>query len=549
VRTPADGSDTEVEYIYDGLGRLSDVIVHRRNGLLVTEQFSYGYNDVQSIDWACLPNGGCVDYTYDNIGRLTFVENKDSLDTVLSSFAYGVYADGQRAWSTETDELGIVTDIDWGYDNINRVVSEDFVVDGVPGDNYSHVYDMVGNRVSKTVNANATTFSYNSKDQLTQEVSTTETIDYYYDLNGSLIQKSVVGGDVTDYAYNLQNRLSEVRLNNIFVADYLYNPDGICVERYDGTDTTAYLIDPANHTGYPQTLKESDSSNSRVYIIGSDVLGQADGSSGMKSFLYDGHGSVRQLANDNGTVAESYGYDAYGNDIGFNAATAGTSLLYTGETYDPSVGMYYLDARYYDPATARLNRPDPFSGNIFDPQSLHDYAYCHGNPVNGIDPSGRLFSNLLYGRIVHTKIGVDFRESGIDAISDRSIKYILGVELSWWGLNRPDLVERATGEVYEIKPTGSYLAGAAQLGWYIALLNTNDPLGRTWIPGVSYMPPSMVDIDPLTFAIVSPPISGVILYEVVDLKPAVAMVTAYAAYRVSQSVSTAIMLNSLAPAF
>lgn len=31
---------------------------------------------------------------------------------------------------------------------------------------------------------------------------------------------------------------------------------------------------------------------------------------------------------------------------------------------------------------------DPFGGNHYDPQSLHKYSYAHGDPVNGIDPSG-----------------------------------------------------------------------------------------------------------------------------------------------------------------
>jgi len=37
---------------------------------------------------------------------------------------------------------------------------------------------------------------------------------------------------------------------------------------------------------------------------------------------------------------------------------------------------------------------DPFAGNFEDPQSLHKYLYTHGDPVNGIDPSGE-FVHLL----------------------------------------------------------------------------------------------------------------------------------------------------------
>jgi len=44
---------------------------------------------------------------------------------------------------------------------------------------------------------------------------------------------------------------------------------------------------------------------------------------------------------------------------------------------------------YLNPDTGRFNRLDPWSGNNFDPQSLHKYAYAHCDPINGIDPTGR----------------------------------------------------------------------------------------------------------------------------------------------------------------
>jgi RHS repeat-associated protein len=63
-------------------------------------------------------------------------------------------------------------------------------------------------------------------------------------------------------------------------------------------------------------------------------------------------------------------------------------LLYTGEFYDSQLAQYYLRARWYNPATGRFNRTDPFSGSSQDPQSLHKYLYAHCNPVNNTDPMG-----------------------------------------------------------------------------------------------------------------------------------------------------------------
>ena len=94
-----------------------------------------------------------------------------------------------------------------------------------------------------------------------------------------------------------------------------------------------------------------------------------------------------------GATAQLYSFDAYGNALGFNPTTAKTEFLYSGEQFDAKIGQQYLRARYYDPSTGRFNRLDPFFGNLNDPQSLHKYTYVHGDPINGIDPSG-LFMSL-----------------------------------------------------------------------------------------------------------------------------------------------------------
>ena len=66
-----------------------------------------------------------------------------------------------------------------------------------------------------------------------------------------------------------------------------------------------------------------------------------------------------------------------------------TSLGYSGEHFDAKAQQQYLRARFYNPANGRFNRLDPFAGNMQDPQSLHKYAYVHGDPIGGVDPSGR----------------------------------------------------------------------------------------------------------------------------------------------------------------
>ncbi len=122
-------------------------------------------------------------------------------------------------------------------------------------------------------------------------------------------------------------------------------------------------------------------------------------------FTFDGHGSTRVLIDVAGAIAQLFAYDAYGQAIGFNPAEALTEFLYSGEQFDAKIGQQYLRARYYDPATGTFNRLDPFFGNLNDPQSLHNYLYCHADPVSYTDPSGKLIGAMVTCGIVGSLLG------------------------------------------------------------------------------------------------------------------------------------------------
>ncbi|OPZ88489.1 MAG: tRNA nuclease WapA precursor [Firmicutes bacterium ADurb.Bin419] len=51
-------------------------------------------------------------------------------------------------------------------------------------------------------------------------------------------------------------------------------------------------------------------------------------------------------------------------------------------------GLYYLNARHYDPGTARFLEMDTYTGNISDPLSLNLYSYCRNEPIMYTDPTG-----------------------------------------------------------------------------------------------------------------------------------------------------------------
>ena len=77
-----------------------------------------------------------------------------------------------------------------------------------------------------------------------------------------------------------------------------------------------------------------------------------------------------------------------------SGATASGDAFFNKVTFAGSIadasGLLYMNARYYNPATARFLSQDTYTGSAFDPWTQHLYAYCNNNPVNMIDPTGHV---------------------------------------------------------------------------------------------------------------------------------------------------------------
>jgi RHS repeat-associated protein len=67
---------------------------------------------------------------------------------------------------------------------------------------------------------------------------------------------------------------------------------------------------------------------------------------------------------------------------------------FNGEPPDQVTGHYLLGNGYraFNPVLMRFNSPDSLSP--FDEGGLNAYAYCAGDPVNRVDPSGHMFGFL-----------------------------------------------------------------------------------------------------------------------------------------------------------
>ena len=311
----------------------------------------------------------------------TCEETIDSDSNLVVRYVYTLGASGERIKVEELDRT-----VEYTYDSLYRLTSET-ITKGKSVTTYTYAYDNVSNRTLKTVDGDETVYTYNELNQLVSEDGTT----YEYDNAGNLVR--VVGaGKTALYVYNADNKLVKATVqqgNNVVVETYTYDYAGNRTSKTttinNHVEKVYYLNDNSSLTN---VLAEYSASGDEIcyYTVGADLVSQEINGK-VYAYLYDGHGTVRALANESGKLTDTYTYDAFGNLISSTGSTA-NNYRYCGEQFDSTTRLYYLRARYMDTNTGRFTSQDTYAGSTADPISLHKYLYANSNPVSNSDPSG-----------------------------------------------------------------------------------------------------------------------------------------------------------------
>ena len=104
------------------------------------------------------------------------------------------------------------------------------------------------------------------------------------------------------------------------------------------------------------------------------------------------------LVDTSGNSVASYTYDPYGKVLTATGALAERNpLRYRGYYYDKESGFYYLQSRYYDPATRRFVNADDATmiGVNSNFASFNLYAYCGNHPILRSDENGQFWNTIL----------------------------------------------------------------------------------------------------------------------------------------------------------
>jgi len=357
--------DGTVGYSYNALGELSSITVPGSTAFGITYNGQYKPTSITQ------PNGLTGQFTYDSANELTGLSLMQGATTEdAMTYAYNVL--GLRSSAQQTPAPGTTT---YGYDASGQLTQAAYP-GGEPSDSFT--YDANGNRITSN-NTPSGPLAYNAGNELT----TDGTYNYQYDNQGQLVSKrSIATGQTTKFQWNGQGQLTMVTYPNGTTSTYIYDPLGRRVEVNDNGQVTKYGYDGAN------IGLEYDKANSLqatyVFAPGDNYPLEMTRGGQQYEYLVDGNGNVLGLTNAGGSLVDSYQYNAFGQPTA-QTGTVTNPFTFAGLQFDSGSGLYYDEARYYDPTDGRFISQDPI-------EKTNPYPYVDSSPPNYTDPSGALLA-------------------------------------------------------------------------------------------------------------------------------------------------------------
>lgn len=342
--------------------------------------------------------------TYDDIGReasRSFEVNGLPTQTLTSSYTLA----GKLAQRILKRGAFVLRDERFTYDVRGRLTHYDCDGSQRPRDPYGKeivrqifTFDALDNILTLQTTfpqgTNLTTFIFSEVDPAQLIGVTHSHADYpapvtlEYDANGRMIKDD----QARALTYDAFGRLSQVN-----------NARGEVMRgfHYDGFDRIVELSQPRmpdlqryyHHSTVSSEIRGADSCSvvrNDGWLLGQQQLGADAGS---RIFGTDQQQSV--LAQLDGARWQDTAYSPYGH----HAAEGGLFSLagFNGEQLDTVTGLYLLGNGYraYSPTLMRFTSPDSMSP--FGAGGVNAYAYCLGDPVNRIDPTGHVSWQSIAG--------------------------------------------------------------------------------------------------------------------------------------------------------
>ena len=409
-------------YEYDAFG---NIVKETKVELGVTYITEYSYDNDDNLISMTLPSGRQVTYPRDAVRRIQGIDAQ--INGVNQSIISNIQYRSDNAMTQYTFGNGALDGRT--YDLQSRLLTQTLSLGAAVLDSRTYVYDENSNIVSRTTTPQISSYVYDAKDRLTDELIDSVTdIHFDYDLNDnrllddrvsasnqsayklvqdsnrlSLLDELQLGTSILsttpekEYLYNDANRLWRYIEDGEIKAEYIYDAYGLRTRKllYSAGSVTETIVYHYDLGGRLITETQDDGALIRDYLWGANysVCAQVDHSAGVDTlfFLHSDHLMTPRFATDSiGAIvwqweSEAFGKTTTNEDPDNNLITTTINLRFPGQYFDSEKNSYYNWHRDYDPVLGRYLQSDPIGLG----GGLNTYNYVGSNALGNIDPEGK----------------------------------------------------------------------------------------------------------------------------------------------------------------
>lgn len=342
-----------------------------------------GYDEFGHVTNSAYGNGLTTTHAYYSVSK--------RLETVSAGTVFSrtfTYSPGEDILTL--NGTGITNPVTVTYDNLHRIQA----YTGLSG---SYAYDPVGNITNNIESGSSQSYGYGVR--RSQAVKLVGSARYLYDLCGNMIVRKGDTAAPESLVYDAQNRLVRFAAagSNFMLVTFGYDAEGARLWKWNNQSPTNLQVFIGNYYEEKggKVLFHIFANGQQVctFETNSALYGNPGDTSHVAYYYHEDNLNSSCALSSGNSPASQQEVDVY---YPFGRAVAGTlqaafkvSRQFTGQVKDDETGLYYFNARYYDPELGRFTQPDNTIADLGNPQSYNRYSYCLNDPLRYTDPDGR----------------------------------------------------------------------------------------------------------------------------------------------------------------